>query len=66
MSAWRAWRMAPGADVDGGPQVYTSVLDGAVVVRDSKHAPIGACLTFTREQWAAFLAAVKRGEFDDE
>lgn len=60
------WRMAPGADVDGGPQTYTSPIDGAVVVRDSRYAPIGAYLTFTRGQWAAFLAAVKRGEFDDE
>jgi hypothetical protein len=34
-----------------------------VWVRDSKN-PRGAVLGFTREEWAAFLAGVGRGEFD--
>ena len=66
MSVRRTWLTATGDDGDPGVQAYRSALDGAVILRDSKHAPIGAWLTFTREQWAAFLAAVKRGEFDDE
>lgn len=32
-------------------------------VRDSKN-PDGPRLEFTREEWAAFLAAVKAGEFN--
>lgn len=38
--------------------------DGSVLVRDSKigeHSPI---LTFGRDEWAAFLAGVRDGEFD--
>ncbi|MGH3978880.1 MAG: DUF397 domain-containing protein [Pseudonocardiaceae bacterium] len=34
-----------------------------VWVRDSKN-PFGPGLGLTREQWAAFLAGLKRGEFD--
>jgi hypothetical protein len=37
-----------------------------VVVRDSKHAPIGAYLTFTRDEWVAFVQGVKAGEFDGQ
>lgn len=33
-------------------------------VRDSKHGEDGVQLRFTREEWTAFLAAVKAGEFD--
>jgi Domain of unknown function (DUF397) len=35
----------------------------AVSVRDSKD-PGGPVLIFTREQWRAFVEAVKDGEFD--
>ncbi|HET8657707.1 MAG TPA: DUF397 domain-containing protein [Micromonosporaceae bacterium] len=35
----------------------------AVDVRDSKH-PDGAVLTFTAEEWKAFISGVKHGEFD--
>lgn len=34
-----------------------------VSVRDSKN-PDQPPLAFTREEWAAFVAGVKRGEFD--
>lgn len=37
--------------------------EGQVVVRDSKHRDL-APLRFTEEEWAAFLAGVKSGEFD--
>lgn len=36
---------------------------GCVLVRDSK-AREAAPLRFTQEEWAAFLAGVRRGEFD--
>jgi Domain of unknown function (DUF397) len=37
--------------------------DGDVLVRDSKHRSQEA-LAFTPEEWTAFVAGVKAGEFD--
>lgn len=37
--------------------------DGHILIRDGKH-PDGPVLGFTPMEWAAFLAGVKRGEFD--
>ena len=37
--------------------------DGAVLVRDTKDRAQHA-LAFTDEEWAAFVAGVKAGEFD--
>lgn len=34
-----------------------------VYVRDSKD-PLGPALTFTREEWATFLAGAATGDFD--
>jgi len=39
------------------------VEDGSVIVRDTKEAD-GQPLVFTNEEWAAFVAGVKDGEFD--
>jgi hypothetical protein len=36
---------------------------GAVSVRDTKDAA-GTTLTFTRDEWDAFVKGVKNGEFD--
>jgi hypothetical protein len=38
--------------------------DGPVVVRDTKDPERGMSLVFTREEWTAFVAGVKAGEFD--
>lgn len=38
--------------------------DGAAAVRHSKH-PDGPVLVFTADEWAAFTAGVKDGEFDE-
>lgn len=38
--------------------------DGAVAVRNSRH-PSGPALVYPRPAMAAFLAAIKNGEFDD-
>jgi Domain of unknown function (DUF397) len=38
--------------------------DGAVTVRDTKDSERRAALTFTRDEWAAFVQGVKAGEFD--
>ncbi len=37
--------------------------DGGVAVRDSKDGDAGP-LVFTREEWVAFVAGVRAGEFD--
>ena len=37
--------------------------DGAVLMRDTKN-PAQQALTFTDEEWVAFVAGVKAGEFD--
>lgn len=36
--------------------------DGAVLVRDTKDRALE--LSFTRDEWSAFVAGVKAGEFD--
>ena len=38
--------------------------DGMMLVRDSKD-PNGAVLTFTRNEWTAFIKGAKASEFDD-
>jgi hypothetical protein len=38
---------------------------GVIQVRDTK-APNGSALSFSAQEWAAFVAGVKAGEFDDE
>jgi len=37
--------------------------DGLILVRDSKD-PAGAVLTYSDEEWTAFIASIKAGEFD--
>lgn len=38
--------------------------DGSVVVRDTKDAERRQALTFSRDEWVAFLAGARAGEFD--
>lgn len=38
--------------------------DGSVVVRDTKDSARSAALTFTSDEWTAFVLGVKAGEFD--
>ncbi|MEV4415614.1 DUF397 domain-containing protein [Catellatospora sp. NPDC049609] len=46
-----------------GDCVETTVLTGAVAVRDSKN-PAGPVLMFSTADWGSFLAGTKAGEFD--
>jgi len=46
-----------------GDCVEVRALNGGVGVRDSKN-PDGPALSFSRREWAAFLAGAKAGEFD--
>jgi hypothetical protein len=38
--------------------------DGRMVVRDGKDPQRSASLVFDRDEWRAFVAGVKAGEFD--
>jgi hypothetical protein len=59
-----AWRKSSYSGGNGGACVEVAVLpDGDLAVRDSKD-PDGARLAFTADQWAAFTAGVKDGEFE--
>lgn len=46
-------------------EVGRGAADGGVSVRHTKDRD-GATIRYTREEWAAFLAGVKNGEFDLE
>lgn len=45
-----------------GDCVEVAFVDGSVVVRNSRD-PVGAVLSFTSREWAAFLEGVNNGEF---
>ncbi len=59
-AAWRKSRFCNGASacVEVAP-----LADGNVALRDSKEQD-GPVLVFTPEEWAAFTAGVREGEFD--
>jgi hypothetical protein len=38
--------------------------DGMIMIADSKH-PGGPVLSYTPQEWDAFLDGAKKGEFDD-
>jgi Domain of unknown function (DUF397) len=53
------WRKASYSGDNGGNCVEVARnLPGVVAVRDSKN-PAGPALVFTRDDWAAFTAAIK-------
>ncbi|MEU8272750.1 DUF397 domain-containing protein [Microbispora bryophytorum] len=54
------WRRACG----GGNCVEVAFQDGHVGVRDGKRGGEGPILTFTAEEWQAFVEDVKDGRFD--
>jgi hypothetical protein len=55
------WRTSTFCDLNGCIEV--ALLDGRVAVRDSKD-PAGPVLLFTPNEWEAFLAGARTGEFD--
>jgi Domain of unknown function (DUF397) len=58
------WRKSSYSGSNGGACVEVARnLPGAVAVRDSKD-PDGPKLAFAPDEWAAFTAGVKAGEFD--
>lgn len=48
---------------DSGTCVEVARIDGTIAIRDSKDVD-GPVLTFSPQEWAAFIAAVRNGEFD--
>jgi hypothetical protein len=48
---------------DDGQCVEVAIAE-VVAVRDSKAAPDGPVLWFSRAEWAEFVTAVKTGKFD--
>lgn len=58
-----AWRKAQ-SSVGNGACVELAPINGMVAVRDSKD-PGGPVLRYTAAEWAAFLDAAKKGEFDN-
>jgi uncharacterized protein DUF397 len=56
---WRISSLSAGSNC-----VQVKSANGMIVVGDSKN-PDGHVLSYTRQEWAAFLEGAKRGEFDD-
>ena len=57
-----AWKSA--RSCTGGNCVQVAPADGMVAIRDSKN-PGGAILTYSPDEWNAFVEGVKNGDFDD-
>jgi hypothetical protein len=56
------WRKSSYSGNNGGGCVEVAQLPGGVAIRDSKD-PDGSRLTFSSEEWGAFVAGVMAGEF---
>jgi hypothetical protein len=68
LDKWRTFSMGTPTDwrkssfCGSSACVEVAELDGAFLVRDSKTED-GPILTFTAEEWSAFVAGVQAGEF---
>jgi Domain of unknown function (DUF397) len=59
-----SWFKSSFSEGNGGACVEAAFIPGHVGVRDSKQHGHGTVLLFTRDEWSAFLAAARAGEFD--
>jgi hypothetical protein len=57
------WKKSTACDMSSGNCVEVSAFPGAVAIRDGKR-PEADALVFTTEEWSAFVAGAKAGEFD--
>jgi predicted secreted Zn-dependent protease len=58
-----AWRKSVRSSQDGNCVEVATNLPGMVAVRDSKHSD-GPALVFAHEEWQAFVAGVRDGQFE--
>ena len=56
------WRVA--SRCQGGACVQVAPSGKMIAIGDSKNSG-GPILTYTRAEWSAFVAGIRRGEFDD-
>ena len=63
-AVWRTSSYSGGNNGGGQCVEVAALLDGRIVVRDSK-CPDGAVLFFTRAEMATWINGVKNDEFDD-
>ena len=59
----REWIKASFSNQTGACVETRSVVEGEICVRNSRD-PEGPQLRFTKQEWTAFVAGVKAGEFD--
>jgi Domain of unknown function (DUF397) len=59
------WRKSSYSGGNGGSCLEARRLNGMIEVRDTKDQGTGPTLRYTKQEWSAFLAGAKDGEFDD-
>lgn len=60
------WHKSSFSNGSGGNNCVEVLLSGQAVYTRHSRAPYSSQVRFTRQEWAAFLAGVKAGEFDVE
>ncbi len=58
-----AWRHSFFCGSHGSCVQIASLPDGGAAIRDGKAGEASPVLTFTQDEWSAFVAGVKAGEF---